>query len=162
MGLSDRISVGKERKAGFVNTAIFWLKRMHRHRPQETQCTLPSMPIPRRERTTGHLTGDVAEDQIEKLRKVDSHNVTSNDSNVNPKGAIQSPATLVYYSLRGVDSERKQISIGNELLGACLSCKKAEIRKLPRTHGSNYTVRTYLQIVLLSIVQPFLRRLVLT
>lgn len=44
---------------------------------------------------------------------------------------MQSPATLGYYSLRGVDSEKKQISVENELLGACLFCKKRTDQKAP-------------------------------
>ena len=86
MGLSDRISVGKERKAGFVNTAIFWLQKMHRHKPGEPQCRVPSTLSPRRERTSGQLTPEVAEDQTEKLRNVDSQNITSNYSNINGRG----------------------------------------------------------------------------
>ena len=109
MGLSYRNCVVKEQKAGLDNTAIFWLKRMHRHRPGDPQCRVPSTLSPRSERTSGQLTLDVAEDHTEILRKVDSQNITSKYSCVNPKGETKSLATLVY-SLRGVNSEKKQIS----------------------------------------------------
>ena len=125
MGLSDRNCVVKEQKAGLDNTAIFWLKRTHSHWPGDPQCRVPSMLSPRRERTSGQLTPDVAEDQTEKLSKVDSQNITSKYSCVNPKGETKSPATLVY-SLRGVDSEKKQISGENKLQG--------HVRSVPRTH----------------------------